>query len=104
MEILQLLITATGGALVALVGSLILWRWNRKAQKEDKDDDIRAGLRILLYDRIKFLGKSYISRGWVTAEELEDLISMHKIYHDNLKGNGFLDSLMDQVKRLPIHK
>jgi hypothetical protein len=28
---------------------------------------------------------------------------MHNVYHDNLNGNGFLDSIMAQVKNLPIH-
>jgi hypothetical protein len=55
--------------------------------------------RTILYDRIKHLGKSYIARGWITVEELEDLKNMHKVYHDpdKLNGNGFLDDLMNAV-------
>ena len=49
----------------------------------------------------KYLAKSYISRGWITTEELEDLMEMHKVYHD-LGGNGYLDALMDQVHRLTV--
>ena len=100
--VLQIILSIIGGGFVTGVFNLIVWRLNRKAAKEDKGDDLAAGLRILLYDRIKHLGCSYIARGSVTAEELEDLIAMHKVYHDNLDGNGYLDSIMSKVKSLPI--
>lgn len=110
-----------GAALVAGIFGLIQWRLNRKAQMEDQAADRRAGEcaargaellelreqmkvalladRTILYDRIKHLGKSYIARGWVTVEELEDLNMMHEVYHDKdkLDGNGFLDKLMNTV-------
>ena len=103
MEVLIALIS--GGVAASVVGgvfSVITLKLNRKAQKEDKSDDITSGLRMLLYDRIKYLGKSYISRGKIHAEELEALIAMHNVYHDKLHGNGFLDELMIQVRHLPI--
>lgn len=56
---------------------------------------------IILKDRIKHLGKAYISKGTITTEELEDLHEMHNCYH-MLGGNGFLDSLMSKVDRLPV--
>ena len=110
-----------GAAIVAGLFGLITWRLNRKAQKEDKAADREQAAtekenvemrellrkmdvlfladRTILYDRIKHLGKSYISRGWVTVEELEDLNLMHGVYHDKdkLNGNGFLDNLMHTV-------
>lgn len=116
---------AGGAALVAGVFAVIQWLLNRKAQKEDnaakgriaecatrgqelKELTRMVGVlcvanRTILYDRIKHLGKSYISRGYVTVEELEDLTHMHSVYHDGdkLNGNGFLDSLMESVNRLP---
>lgn len=87
----------SSNALSALIsGGIALFSQRRK-----KKDSNTAGLRILLYDRIKHLAKSYISRGWITTEELEDLMEMHKVYHD-LGGNGYLDALMDQVHRLTV--
>lgn len=100
-----LLAIITGGVASAVVGgifSVVLWRLNRKAAKEDKQDSVKVALRVLLYDRIKHLGKSYLARGNIHGEELEDLIAMHKVYHDELNGNGFLDELMEQVRHLPI--
>ena len=73
----------------------------RKAQRNDKEDDVKTALRMLLYDRIKHLGKAYIQKGEISIENLEDLMQMHKVYHNNLNGNGFLDDLMETVRSLP---
>lgn len=59
--------------------------------------------RILMKDRIKHLGNDYIHRGNITSEELQDLHEMHNCYHD-LGGNGFLDTIMNNVNRLPMTK
>lgn len=112
MEQGQILALVLGGgfttALVSGLIQLLLWRLNRKATKEDKNHDsdkhVKNALRILMYDRIKYLGRCYIEHGFVTADDLEDIVAMHKCYHDDLDGNGFLDTLMAQVKALPIRK
>lgn len=67
-----------------------------------KRGGVAAGVRQLLYERIKYLGKCYIANKQISCEDLEDLIAMHKIYHTDLDGNGYLDTLMDAVKKLPI--
>lgn len=125
MELLKTFLGGAGGAaIVAGLFALIQWRLNRKAQKEDKAANLKVAEctargedlkelkrmvevlfvadRTILYDRIKHLGKSYIARGYVTVEELEDLTHMHRVYHDKdkLNGNGFLDELMAAVNRL----
>ena len=118
-----------GGAGSALVGGifmLIQWKLNRKAAQEDRAEAVNTAScaargqeirdlkklvnvlveadRTILYDRIKHLGKSYIARGSVTVEELEDIDLMHKVYHDKdkLGGNGFLDNLMKTVHALEV--
>lgn len=116
-----------GSAFTALINGifgLIRWLMERKAAKEDKRDnkaevdmkavlerldrieegqeDFRIALQTDMKDRIKFLARSYIKRGSITTEELEDLIAMHSVYHNQLHGNGFLDQLMAQVKQLPV--
>lgn len=116
---------AGGAALVAGLFALLQWVLNRHAKKQDTASAASAGIcaargeeikevkrlidvlvvadRTILYDRIKHIGKSYIARGYVTLEELEDLERMHQVYHDKdkLNGNGFLDELMKTVKSLP---
>lgn len=111
-----------GGVGTALVGglfTLLQWKLNRKAAREDRAAELDGqevqelkrlvGVlveadRTILYDRIKHLGKSYIARGYVTVEELEDIDLMHTVYHDKNKlgGNGFLDALMKTVHALDV--
>ena len=115
---------ASGAALFAGIFSLFTWFLNRKAAKTDKEeakkekaeekeamadktlnqkvDALCVAVRESLYDRIKYLGKSFLEHGYISTEDLEDFLSMHKIYHDTLSGNGFLDEIVRQVKALPI--
>lgn len=125
MGVLQTILGgAVGSSIVVGIFGLVTWFLNRKAEKADKAEDrkeqkesqektemaeikeqldnLTIALRTQLYLSIKRDGKSYLQRGSITAEELEDLVNAHKVYHDVLKGNGFLDSLMEKVKALPV--
>ena len=81
------------GALSAGISAIVAAINNRERKKHG----VSAGTRMILYDRIK-----YIAEGEIEADALEDLIEMHRIYHDELDGNGYLDTLMAQVKQLHI--
>lgn len=89
------LLSSTG--LSALVTGLFA----RSREKRRQHDGVQAGVRMLLYDRIKHLGTKYLADGYVKPDALEDLIAMHKIYQDELGGNGFLDKIMKDVRALP---
>lgn len=120
--LMTLLGSAFGAAIVAGIFSLLQWRLKRKAEKEDRAENkqiascaargeeiaqlnkivnsLMIADRTILYDRIKHLAKAYIRRGWLYMEEYEDLDRMHKVYHDELNGNGFLDEVMSVVRKL----
>ncbi|MBR0341012.1 MAG: hypothetical protein IJH64_01930 [Oscillospiraceae bacterium] len=84
-----------------IVSALLGYMISQLTKAKQVDASIQSGVRILLYDRIKHLGKKYVQNGWVSLEDLEDLHNMHNIYHNDLQGNGFLDSLMNSVNQLP---
>ena len=88
------------GALSALISGVFALVRDRKAKK----DGVRNGIRQILYDLIKTKGRDYIADGEISTEDLEDLIDAHRIYHDELQGNGFLDRIMDDVRKLRITK
>lgn len=97
----QIILAILGSsALASLISGIISLIANRKKQ----ETGVEAGVRILLYDRIKHLGIKYITRGYITHDEYEDLELMHNVYHNSLNGNGFLDNIMEQVNRLPRHQ
>lgn len=106
INMLEIIVAACGGAVVGGLFSLITWGLNRRAAKKDRWADRHSGLemgvQVLLYDRIKYLCKCYMSAGHITSSDLEDLTRMHTIYHNDLGGNGFLDDLMRAIHRLPI--
>lgn len=106
-----LIAVMSSGAVAAMISgifSILAIRVQNRIQKAvqatNKNAAIAEGVKFLLYDRIKHLGNSYIQHGYVTSEQLEDLMMMHQVYHDKTKlnGNGFLDNLMAQVRNLPI--
>lgn len=88
-----LIAVISSGALSALVTGFFNYINNLK----NKDDAVQ----LLLYHDIKMECKEYIKQGWMTPDDMEVLIKMHTTYH-NRGGNGFLDKLMDECKKLPI--
>ena len=63
-------------------------------------ESLQAGLRETLYERIKFLCKKYVNEGMLREEEYNSLNRMWKVYHEELKGNGFLDGEMEAIEKL----
>lgn len=88
------------GALTALITNI----FNVYRDHRSHEDGIAEGVQLLLYDRIKYLAKHHITAEQISPDELEDISRMWECYHDpdGLNGNGYLDSLMAAVKRLPV--
>lgn len=95
-----------GAAVVTVVGQLLTARQARKYRQEDKErDDIQAlkdGVSWLLYDRILYLARKYLDRGYITLADLKIIKEQHRVYHDRLGGNGYLDKVMEAVEALPL--
>ena len=69
-------------------------------ESDIKDKSLQAGLREMLYDRIKFLCRKYISDEKIREEDYKSLQRMWSVYHNDLEGNGFLDKEMLEVDKL----
>lgn len=89
----------SSGAFAALINVLFsAWK-----TKQDRKNGVAAGVRIILDDRIAWLGEKYVEAGEISAENLRTLIAMQEVYH-SLDGNGYHDALMDKVMKLPIRR
>lgn len=118
MEIVGYLL---GGAAVAAVitaaSNILLWKLNRKAAKEDQSaandtawhknvEEQMAALvesnRLIMLDRIKYLGQAYIRDNEVDFDDRRLLHQMHETYHNKLGGNGDLDLIIAEVDKLPL--
>ncbi len=99
-------LAAVIGGVISQLGEGIRQRRKRKYDKADgKDKDIDAlktGLKWVIYDRIRYLGQTYITHGSIDFDDRRILNEMHKCYHDGLGGNGDLDNLMHEVNKLPL--
>lgn len=106
---------ASGGVGVALMGILkdyLNYRRekkiklnNEKIERFDKIEQIQSAqseaLKFLLYDRIRYLGQTYIFAGEIDIDDQKILHDMHKSYKKN-GGNGDLEPLMHQIDNLPL--
>lgn len=99
-------LAAVIGGLITQIGEGIRQKRKRKFDKDDgKDKDteaLKAGLKWVLYDRIRFLGQKYITDKKVDFDDRRILNEMHSCYHNGLGGNGDLDVLMHEVNALPL--
>lgn len=123
----------SGGAIVAVIEGIreaLKWRRTRKAQMEDKAEAIEEykqkqadlkteerleaiekktdaqseAIKYILYDRIRYLGQAYIAEREIDFDDRRILNDMHHSYHFGLKGNGDLDTLMEEVNHLPLKR
>lgn len=69
-------------------------------ETDSKSSSLQAGLREILYDRIKFLCKKYQSEGKLREEEYKSINRMWSVYHNDLGGNGYLDGEMKELDKL----
>lgn len=106
----EIIIAVLGGsalaALINQIGEYVRQRRKHKDDTDDKEDDdmkaLKEGMKYVLYDRIRWLGQAYIVKGEVDFDDRRILHSMHSVYHNQLGGNGDLDSLMQEVNELPL--
>ena len=120
-----------GGVAVAIIEGIkeaIVWHRNRKADKEDKAEEkaekrteeriakletevgeikrllsaLAESQKNVLFDRILFLCRQYISDGEIDFDDRCSVNALHNSYHNGLGGNGDLDALMNQVRALPL--
>lgn len=101
-------------SLVTLLSEAVKRRWKKKdegekitperiAEIERKIDAIVKCEKVFAVDKIRYLGLCYIGSNGISLEEKETLQEMHDAY-ESLGGNGHLDTVMDEVDRLPVVK
>lgn len=98
-ESVRLVIELIGAFLVAHITSAGFWAYiTRKRERRSLHTELLVGLA---HDRITWLSLTYIERGYITADEHENLVQY--LYEPYLKlgGNGSVKRLVEEVERLP---
>lgn len=91
---------AFSGCVAAIVNAI-----HDRKKKLNAEESARAdAIMYLLAGQIRAECQAYINDGEIDIEDLNRLEKAWSIYHDKLGGNGFLDTVMSNVKRLPLKK
>ena len=97
-DVTSIVIACLGSSgLTAIVLAILQRRWSC----QDKQDALVAGLKVLTVDRVRYLGRCYILDGKISLEDRENLEEMYTAYK-SLGGNGHLETIMAEVRHLPI--
>ena len=78
--------------------------WAVIARRADKGDAQRKMLVGLAHDRIVHLGMVYVDRGYITQDEYENLNDYLYAPYEKMGGNGSAKRVMEEVRKLPMHK
>lgn len=110
MEPIVTIIVAVLGSsgLSAIVVALLNRHWARQDQNSvdtvalaQTQKALVQAQKVMMVDRVRFLGQKYIDAGEITLADKETLEDMHTAYK-GLGGNGHLDTVMAEVEELPI--
>lgn len=102
--IFQTILTgAVGWAVKLLLDSLKSYRDESKEWRKSMDkkmDGIQDATQATMRTTILHYCEKYITRGWVTSEELDSLLDMHKKYTVINPDNGFINGYIERVRNL----
>ena len=97
-----------GSGIMAILLAALQRKWRKddeEASKERIDPKLFNALisaqKVLMVDRVRYLGQSYIADRGITLEDKETLQEMYAAYKA-LGGNGHLTTVMAEVERLPV--
>ena len=101
-----------GAGIMAIIQSYLNHKWKKDEHNDEnlaksvKDQKVKIDAlvnaqKVLMIDRIRYLGESYIAREGIYLDEKENLHEMHGSYKQ-LGGNGHLDVVMSEVDALHV--
>ncbi len=61
-------------------------------------------LKLILLDRILYLGQGYIDKGEISYDDRRRFHAMHDCYHIGLGGNGDADLIVEAVDELQLKR
>lgn len=99
--IVALIGAVTGSGVSAIVVACLQRKWAKEDKQDARVDALVDANKVLMVDRVRMLGKQYISQGEIHLEDKENLVEMYKAYK-KLGGNGHLETVMSEVKSLKV--
>lgn len=78
--------------------------WALIGKRRGKNNVERKMLVGLAHDRIIHLGMVYVTRGYITQDEYENLNDYLYQPYEKMGGNGSAKRVMEEVRKLPIKR
>jgi hypothetical protein len=78
--------------------------WALIGKRREKNNVERKMLVGLAHDRIIHLGMAYVTRGYITQDEYENLNDYLYQPYEKMGGNGSAKRVMEEVRKLPIKR
>jgi hypothetical protein len=91
----------TGSGVASIVVACLQRKWAKQDSHDARVDALVDANKVLMVDRVRWLGKQYIADGEVHLEDKENLIEMYNAYK-KLGGNGHLETVMSEVNHLKV--
>lgn len=98
---------AVGWIVKSVLDEIKAYREESKQWRSDMDekvDTINNATQANMRTNILHYCEKYLSRGWVTSEELQSLVDLHEKYTKLNDHNGFINSYMNRVQQLEIRE
>ena len=92
------------GAFSGMVAALINAIRDSKKKLSAEEAARADAIMYLLAGQIRSECQEHINNGEIDIEDLKRLEKAWSIYHDKLGGNGFLDTVMSGIRKLPLKK
>lgn len=99
--VIALLGAGIGSGLMAIILAMLNRKWSKEDRKDSRIDALVNAQKVMMIDRVNWLGNQYIKTQKITLSDKETLIEMYKAYK-GLGGNGHLDVIMQEVDKLQV--
>lgn len=96
-----ILAVISSSGIASIVVALLNRHWSKKDREDSRIDALVSAQQVLLIDRIRYLGKSYIQAGEIALADKETLNEMYGAYKE-LGGNGHLNTIMTELDKLEV--
>ena len=99
--IVALIGAVTGSGVASVIIACLQRKWAKQDRHDERVDALVDSNKVLMIDRVRCLGKMYISEGEIHLEDKENLIEMYNAYK-KLGGNGHLETVMSEINHLKV--
>lgn len=101
-----LVIVFGSGAIVSVIGEIILYMIKRNDTKKDETlaeiKHLKQAQKVLMRAEIVKMCKAVLINGEIAFEEREEILELYEAYKNELDGNGKAEDYVKQIKILPL--